>query len=437
MRILLVSTYELGHQPLHLASPASRLRHEGHDVRVLDLAVEESTVDTDWAEAIAYSVPMHTALRLAIESASIVRVVRPELPIAFYGLYAGMGGHDLGVTHLVGEYEPLLVEWTLDSAPRTLTAIAPQKFGVPHRRELPSLARYARLIDDRGERQVGYVEASHGCRHRCRHCPIPAVYDGRFRSVGLDIVLADVDQLVAAGAEHITFGDPDFLNAPRYSLEVLRAANRAHPGLTSDLTVKVSPILDHRHLWPEIASLGVVMVVSAFETTNNRALEILDKGHTSADMAAAVAIVTEAGIELRPSWLPFTPWTEPNDLADILEFLAEHDMLASVDPVQLSIRLLVPQGSLLADRSEMGEYDTSKLSLEWTSPFPEVDALQKRVALLAEEGVGAPPLVTMARIWDLVIGRPFPPVSARPRPRLSEPWFCCSEPTSQQLLSVL
>jgi len=40
MRVLLVSTYELGHQPLHVASPAALLRRVGHDVRCLDLSVE-------------------------------------------------------------------------------------------------------------------------------------------------------------------------------------------------------------------------------------------------------------------------------------------------------------------------------------------------------------------------------------------------------------
>ncbi len=436
MRILLVSTYELGHQPLHLASPAARLRGEGHEVQTVDLSVEGSAIDAGWPDAIAYSVPMHTALRLAIESAIELRTLYPGLPIAFYGLYAGMGGEGLGISHLVGEYEPLLVEWSTGLTPRTHTNISQQKFLVPDRTGLLPLSSYAYLVGGGMERQVGYVEASHGCRHRCRHCPIPAVYDGRYRITGHSNVLADIEQQVLAGAEHITFGDPDFLNAPRYSIDVLRAAHQKYPDLTFDVTVKVSHILDHRHLWPELASLGVVMVVSAFETTNDRILEILDKGHTAEHMGTAVELVRGAGIELRPSWLPFTPWTDPGDLAEILDFLEMHDLLDAVDPVQLSVRLLVPRGSLLADRPEMGAFDAALLSHTWLSPYPEVEEMQGQIARLAEEGIGRPHLETVGRIWESVMTRPFPSVRDRGRWRLSEPWFCCSEPTQKQLVSI-
>ena len=89
MRLLLVSTYELGHQPLHLAAPAAALRAAGHEVRTLDTSVEPWTREpVDWAEAVAFSVPMHTAMRLALRAAAAVRAARPELPICLYGLYA-------------------------------------------------------------------------------------------------------------------------------------------------------------------------------------------------------------------------------------------------------------------------------------------------------------------------------------------------------------
>ena len=55
-------------------------------------------------------------------------------------------------------------------------------------------------------------------------------------------------------------------------------------------------------------------------------------------------------MEIRPSWLPFTPWTTADDLADILEFISQHDL--DVDPVQVTIRLLIPEGSLVLDVPE-------------------------------------------------------------------------------------
>ena len=65
MRVLVVSTYELGHQPLHAAAPAAALRARGHDVRVLDLSVDSwEPMVLDGVDKVVVSVPMHTAARL-------------------------------------------------------------------------------------------------------------------------------------------------------------------------------------------------------------------------------------------------------------------------------------------------------------------------------------------------------------------------------------
>src|SRR5688500_9894669 len=110
MRVLLVSTYELGHQPLHVASPAAALRREGHDVRCLDLSVQPWDGGiAEWADAVAFSVPMHTAMRLAMRASRALRAVRPDVPVCFYGLYAPVS-RDLTIGRLAdrviaGEYE--------------------------------------------------------------------------------------------------------------------------------------------------------------------------------------------------------------------------------------------------------------------------------------------------------------------------------------------
>jgi radical SAM superfamily enzyme YgiQ (UPF0313 family) len=434
VNVLLVSTYELGHQPLHLASPAARLRQLGHEVRCLDLAVESwDEALMNWAEGVAFSVPMHTAMVLAQRAAKRLREGHPDLPVAFYGLYAALGGDD--ATLIGGEYEAGLVTWAEGGIPARVE-LRPQHFEVPDRSLVPPPDRYARLAVGDEERLAGYVEASHGCRHRCRHCPIPVVYDGRYRITGAEIVIDDLAQQVESGATHITFGDPDFLNAPRYSLDLLRAAHGRFPHLTFDVTVKVSHILEQAAIWEEVAELGVVFVVSAFETTNDRILTILDKGHTAADMARAVQIMTAAGIDLRPSWLPFTPWTEPQDIKEIFGFLRDHDLLATTDPVQLSIRLLVPPGSLLADRPEVDGYDEASMSYSWSYASPEVGAQQRRLATIAESGVGRPSLDTVTAMWEAVMEEPMPSVAPRPHPRLTEPWFCCAEPTQLQLQAI-
>ena len=433
MRVLLVSSYENGHQPLHVASPAAALRAAGHDVRAIDLAVERwDPALVDWAERIAFSVPMHTAMRLALHAAAGVRRQRPDLPICLYGLYAPVS-RDLTVGRLAdrviaGEYEPALVSWCGgDDADRGLIQLGRGTFEPPARDLLPPLPSYAHLRLGGDERVVGYVEASHGCVHMCRHCPLPTVYDGRIRIVGADTVLADVDQLVAMGARHITFGDPDFLNGVKHSVAVVRALHERWPWLTWDATVKVEHVLEHAHVWPEFARSGCLFVISAVECLNDQILHKLDKGHSAEQASAAVALLREHAIETRPSLMPFTPWTTVDDLRDIFDWVVANDLIGNVDPVQYTIRLLVPEGSLITSvmGEHLGEYDRESLSYRWTSPL---DDLQRRMSAIAEQGADDPPANVFYRLRSEVFGDDSGPQidsgSVEGRPRMTEPWFC-------------
>jgi radical SAM superfamily enzyme YgiQ (UPF0313 family) len=453
MRVLLVSTYELGHQPLHVASPAAALERAGHDVRCLDLSVQPwDPRAVEWAEAVAFSVPMHTAMRLALRAAAAVRRLRPTLPVCLYGLYAPVS-RDLTVGRLAdrvigGEYEPALVSW-IDALARgeeleaaagdSVLHLERSDFELPARHLLPPLERYAHLAIGGQERPVGYVEASHGCAHLCRHCPVPAVYGGRIRITARDVVLEDIDRLVAMGARHITFGDPDFLNGWRHSLRVVRAMHERHPELTFDCTTKVDHILEHAALWDELASAGCLFVVSALESVNDDILERLDKGHTTTQTVRAIELLRAHDIEIRPSFLPFTPWTTLEDVADIIDFVLEHDLIANVDPIQYSIRLLLPEGSLLLEHPDiapyLGPYDPEHLTYTWAAADPEVDELQIRLAALvarnvdAGKAIGATYLDVYAAVHsaagDLPPGpEPVPAGATEGRPRLTEPWFC-------------
>jgi radical SAM superfamily enzyme YgiQ (UPF0313 family) len=440
VRILLVSAYELGHQPIHLASPAAALRAAGHEVRAHDLAVERlDDALIDWADRVAISVPMHTAMRLATDLVALCRRRRPDLPIALYGLYAGMSpGIDVDAM-LVGEYEPDLVRWvTGGNAGGLSVRLDRGSFRVPERDLLPPLTSYAHLqVGDR-HRVVGYVEASHGCRHRCRHCPIPAVYEGRYRIVGRDVVVADALNQAELGAEHITFGDPDFLNGPTHAMAVLEEIHRSAPDLTFDITVKVEHLLRHRDLVHRMRRLGVLFVISAFETTHGPTLQLLDKGHTPDDMGGAVEVCRDAGLDVHPSWMPFVPWTTPAHVVDIFRFLDRHDLFAVTDPVQMSIRLLIPPGSLMVEIPEIaraiGPLDPLALTHPWQSDDPRADELQRRLAALAEGAAmaGADPQTTLAEQWRVALeisgGEPseaqIPAGAVDGRPRMTEPWFC-------------
>ncbi len=447
MRVLLVSCYELGHQPLQAAVPAAHLRARGHDVRALDLSVQDwDDAAVGWADRIAFSVPMHTATRIARGAIDAVRAQRPDVEICCYGLYARMAA-DTADCVLAGEATDALAAWVEGAGggapPATVVHLGREAAApgapLPARDLLPPLERYARLLYRGEERLVGYVEASHGCAHRCRHCPVPVVYDGRIRIVDDGAVLADVAQLVAAGARHITFGDPDFLNGVHHSLRVVRAMHERFPDVTFDCTVKVEHVLAHEAIWPEFAAAGCLFVVSAFEAVNDDILARLDKGHTTADAARAVAVLREQGIEVRPSFMPFTPWTTIADVRALLTFVADHDLVENVDPVQYTIRLLVPQGSLVLDLPDVaalvGSYDDDRGSYSWDAPDPALDELHAQLAALVEHHVAAGTSVpeTYAAVCAAAgVVAPEPLPARRGRARLSEPWFCCAEPTAQQ-----
>jgi hypothetical protein len=444
MRILLVSTYELGHQPLHVASPAAALRAEGHDVRCLDLAVQPwDPALLAWAERVAFSVPMHTAMRLAVRAAEHVAAKRPELPLCFYGLYAPVSTDTtvgrLGARVIAGEYEPALVAWAGGAGGSdALIQLGRGRadFRLPARDLLPPLQHYARLDDGTGQRLVGYVEATHGCAYRCRHCPLPTVYDGAFRVVGADVVIEDIAQLVALGAEHITFGDPDFLNGPAHARRVVAAMHERFPHLTFDCTTKVEHILDHAGLWPELAAHGCTFVVTAVEALDDETLRILDKGHTAAQAYEAVDVLRRHGIEPRPTFLPFTPWTAPAHLVALLDYVVGADLVGNVDPVQYTIRLLVPEGSLLLERPELAPhlegYDADRLSYRWRAADPRMDALQRALADLVEAEAGrdrpaGAVFMDVAAAISTVTGGTPPQLevgATEGRPRLTEPWFC-------------
>ncbi|MGH9042234.1 MAG: CUAEP/CCAEP-tail radical SAM (seleno)protein [Acidimicrobiia bacterium] len=446
MRVLLVSTYELGHQPLHVASPAASLAAAGHDVRTLDLAVETWDLDAvAWAEAVAVSVPMHTALRLAQRWVEVVRALHPDLPVCLYGLYANLASEDLADRRIAGEYEPALLEWVAGlgpepTAPPASVELGRSSFLTPKRDTLPPLDRYAHLALGEERRLAGYVEASHGCLHRCRHCPVPVVYDGRLRIVPEDVVLADAAAQVEAGARHITFGDPDFLNGPMHSLRIVRRLHERFPHVTFDCTAKVDHILRHADLWPEMAGAGCLFVISAFESVNDNILDRLDKGHTAAQAAEVVTLLRGHGIEVRPSFLPFTPWTTADDIVDLVDFVAEHDLVGNVEPVQYTIRLLIPAGSLLADDAslagQLGPYDPERLTWTWSSVEPAVDELQRQLAGLVERDLHAgEPIASIhgrvrAAAYEAagragaLIPELIPLGAGDARPRLTEPWFC-------------
>ena len=456
--ILLVACYELGHQPLAVAWPAAFLEAEGYSPAVMDVAVEPFDPEkAARARLVAISVPMHTALRLGMVVAERARAANPSCHVVFYGLYAALNADYLlahGADSVIGgEVEERLAalcraleageDPALSGVSRPGAPARPHlgklAFPVPSRTGLPSLKKYAHLERDGRLELAGYVEASRGCKHLCRHCPIPPVYGGRFFVVPKEVVLADVRQLVEAGAAHVTFGDPDFLNGPGHALAVARAVHAEFPSLTFDFTAKIEHLLRERRHLPELAALGCLFIVSAVESLSDTVLAHLDKGHTRADVIEALHAVRAAGIALRPTWVPFTPWTTLDDYREMLAFVERERLVDHVDPVQYSIRLLVPPGSLLLESPAMdpylGDLVEAAFYYRWTHPDPRMQTLQEAVSALVAEAAerGEDAAVTfhgIRRFADGAAGVPAGPLPAPPdpkrkrAPRLTEPWFC-------------
>ena len=443
--VLLISCYELGHRPIGLTRPLHAFEAAGFMPDVIDIAVEPlDTEKVARAKFIGISVPMHTALRLGIHLLHRIQEINPEASICMYGLYAILNADYLlshGVDFCIsGTTSTQLVELVQSLAKEEQSET--QETGLPIA-ELPPLEMYAHFEDKDEVRTVGYTETTHGCKHLCTHCPIPPVYNGKFSVVQRDTVLAEIAEQVVEGATHITFGDPDFLNGPTHGLRILRAMHESFPSLTFDFTTKIEHILKNREHFPEFAQLGCRFVISAVETLNERVLTILEKHHTRADVAEAIDIVHGAGIALRPTWVPFTPWTTLDDYLDLLEFVDTHRLIYHVDPVQYAVRLLIPPGSYLLNRPETQKLslvlDEAAFSYTWTHPDVRMDELHKTVNALVENDAraGVDALETFYRIWTLAAdmhGSRHTPLcrngtvlrkQAHPSaPRLTEAWFC-------------
>jgi radical SAM superfamily enzyme YgiQ (UPF0313 family) len=403
MKILLISTYELGRQPFGLASPAAWLRTRGHEVSCLDLtrqSLDENAVRA--ADLISFYVPMHTATRLAAGLVPKVREMNSRAHLCFYGLYAPVNEQylrDLGVgTILGGEFEEGLASLVLrldhgaangadvEKQPEPVISLARQKFLVPDRAGLLEPAKYASVVMPGGEHRVaGSTEATRGCKHLCRHCPIVPVYNGAFRVVDREVVLQDIRQQVGAGAQHITFGDPDFFNGPAHAIYLVEALHREFPQVTYDVTVKIEHLRKHDALLPALRDTGCLFVTSAVESVDDAVLEKFDKGHTRADFLAVVARFRELG-----TFVPFTPWTTFEGYNDLLDVLAANGLTENVAPIQLAIRLLIPAGSRLLELPEVrdlvGPFDSAALVFPWKHADERVDALAREISQLVQRG---------------------------------------------------
>ncbi len=439
MKVVLVSTYDLGHQPFGVASPAAWLKAAGHQVTCVDTAVGTMpSLIVREADLVAFWVPMHTATRLAVEAIARVKRLNAGVRLCCYGLYAPMNAgylRGLGVqTILGGEFEQGLLNLANGAAAGPEISLERLQFLPPDRSGLPVLSRYSKLRTNGAGKLVGYTEASRGCKHLCRHCPVVPVYNGVFRVVQPDVVLEDIRRQVAAGAEHITFGDPDFFNGPTHTRRIVEAMHAEFPDLTYDATIKVEHLLNRRDLLPVLRDTGCLFVISAVESVEDPVLEKLDKGHTRADFLEVAKEFRSVGLTLAPTFIAFTPWTTRQGYCDLLRIILELDLIESVSPIQLALRLLIPAGSRLLELAEIremaGEFDEAGLLHRWKHLDPVIDELAGRVLHLVngEQRMKTPHREVFRKIWEIANDVPiYEDFDIMPRatiPYMDEPWYC-------------
>jgi radical SAM superfamily enzyme YgiQ (UPF0313 family) len=447
--VILLSTYELGRQPFGLASPAAWLRRAGVDVCMADLSREKlSSVPVERAVLVAFYLPMHTATRLALPVIDRVRSRNPRAHLCAYGLYAPLAADQLrahGVQTILGpeaeaELTALASGQVSETGPVTKGSdpfVPRLDFVTPDRSGLPGLDRYAALQMPDGTRRVaGYTEASRGCKHRCRHCPIVPVYDGQFRVVAHAVTLDDIAGQVDRGAAHITRGDPDVFHGPTHARRLVEAVAARFPGLTYDVTIKVEHLLRHADLVPVLRHTGCLFVTSAIEAVDDHVLERLAKGHTRADVERVAALMREAGLPIAPTFVAFTPWTTIEGYLHLLETIERLGWAEAVASIQLAIRLLVPAGSRLMELPEIrrvaGPLDAHALVHPWAHDDPRVDALQRDVQGLVGRRLNAPRAEVFEQVLALALAAAGRPAAGRGKPRaarvtvpyLTEPWYC-------------
>jgi len=442
MKVLLVSTYELGRQPFGLASPAAWLAAAGHDVICADLCMESLPADAvAAAQLISFYLPMHTATRLAVEVIPKIRTLNSSAHFCCYGLYAPLNDsylRKLGVeTILGGEFEPGLVSLAGRLAGgktgpqiEPLISLDRLQFLTPLRSSLPPLAEYAKLRINGTARQAGYTEASRGCKHMCRHCPVVPVYRGNFRIVQPEVVLEDIRHQVAAGAEHITFGDPDFFNGPTHAMRIVEAMHREFPRLSYDATIKIEHLRKQRELVPRLKATGCMFVTSAVESVDDAVLEKLEKGHTRGDFIEVAREFRAIGLTLAPTFIPFTPWTSRESYRELLAVLLELDLVDHIAPIQLALRLLIPSGSRMLElddvQSVVTGFDEPALLYRWNHADSAVDVLAGQALKLAAQKAAR--RVIFSQLWNLSTDWPLPDnFDLMPRatiPYMDEPWYC-------------
>ncbi|CAM4439515.1 arsinothricin biosynthesis radical SAM protein ArsL [Paenibacillus tarimensis] len=417
MRILLVSNFEGGFQPITVATALSALlKEDGMQVEVLDTYVE-GVQESRFADQdlIAVSIPLFDAVQAAAEVTKIIRRVNPQAHITFFGQHATINASRLAGTYsdscICGEWEQPLVQLArylngeedcslegilTGSGAREGQVIHPymsrDHFAVPARHMLPPLHKYPQKQINKllgSDRVVGSTEIARGCHHKCLYCSVYAAYDGKVLLVPEHVVLEDVRNLMAGGMTHLTFIDADFFNAKYHGIKLLRQIHQEFPQLTFDFTTRVDHILENKEALAEMKQLGLKFITSALEFPSELVLDAVAKETSVSDIEQAIQFLRDTGIMLNPTFIMFNPWTNIDDLTSFRTFVEDNQLNDIIDPIQYETRLYLYKGSPLLRQSSIQSLELTEheFHYEWKHPNPEIDELFAEIVTVPEDGI--------------------------------------------------
>jgi radical SAM superfamily enzyme YgiQ (UPF0313 family) len=403
-RILVASAFEAEMQPLASACAAAALRASDAEVVGWDAHLSPDRQPEGPFDLTLISVQQFEGLDRGMDLARRLGA-QPGLLVAF-GQYAQMNHRAfLSVADGVAMDEPerIATELTeaasgsreLTSVPALMTAagLTPKPPGrritvpAPARDLFPSLIHYEAHHSPFG--LMGNIEASRGCHHKCTYCSVYGAYDGSVAAYESGTVLADALQLAEEGVRHFCFIDAEFFNSRTIGVGVVeQLVDRIGP-ITFEFTTRVDHILDYTSELEKLVSLGLRRVTSALEFPSDRILRIFDKHIDVRHMKAAIAEAARLGFELYPTFIPFTPWIEYEELLGFEDFLISTGLARVTDPTALQTRLLLFKGSPLLNSPWMEDISVTDRGfyVDWIHPDQRVEDLwQERRA--EAEGAG-------------------------------------------------
>jgi len=412
-QVALISTYETGFQPLIISTAAAALLQNDITPAVYDLYMDKSDRSGIMDhEFYGIGLTLFDSLQGGVAIAAEIRAENPDAHICFYGPYADLNKERLmryGNSCILGDWERPLTrlarvvlagndkEWTrmprvYSLANRGAKAEYDRSYCVvPARHLLPPIHTYSNtFIENILDRKmaVGNVETTRGCHHKCKFCSVYATSGTKVKFADPEVIMADVDQLVKQGVEHITFVDAEYINNIKFSLDIVNRIHDKYPQLTYDFTTRIDHVVENEAAISEFKNTGCIAITTSIEFPRKDILEKLDKGITSQHILKGMEILKRNEIKVHTTFVTFNPWTDLEGLMNLSFFIKDNDLEDVIDPIQYETRLHIYKGSpLLNDGTLSGlTLHEQDFHYEWEHPDPQVEEVFQRMVKPAEEG---------------------------------------------------